>query len=267
MENHLAILITGASSGLGAALALDYAAPGVVLFLSGRDQARLDAVSQKARAKGAEVYTRILDVSSQLSMEAWVEACQGQNPLDLVIANAGISGGTHKGQTLTDKQAREVFQTNVEGVLNTISAAIPKMKERGRGQIAIMASLAGFRGMPGAAAYSASKAAVRVYGEALRGELAPYGVKVSVICPGFVETPMTEINTCFMPFLMKADRAAQIIRRGLDQNKARIAFPWPMAALVWLFAAAPTALVDRLLIGYREDSSSPKPIHLPRASS
>lgn len=240
------ILITGASSGLGAALALDYAASDKTLFLSGRDGARLEAVAEKAREKGAKVQAQKIDVTDRKAMKEWIEACDADAPLDLVIANAGISAGTGGGEE-TEAQAAAIFATNVGGVLNTIFPVLPLMKMRRRGQIAIMASLAGFRGLPGAPAYCASKAAARVYGESLRSEMAAYGVAVNVICPGFVKTPMTDVNGFKMPFLMEAEKAARIIRRGLSQNKARIAFPWPMVALVWLFAALPAGLTDRFL--------------------
>ncbi len=239
-------LITGASSGLGAALALEYAAPDTTLFLSGRDVARLSAVAEKAREKGAKVLAQAIDVTDQKAMKEWIEACDTAAPLDLVIANAGISAGTGKGEE-TEAQAAAIFSTNVSGVLNTLFPVLPLMKARRRGQIAIMASLAGFRGLPGAPAYCASKAAARVYGEALRAEMASCGVGVSVICPGFVKTPMTEANGFDMPFLMEAEEAARIIRRGLFRNKARITFPWPMAALVWFFATLPVSLTDFLL--------------------
>lgn len=252
MRNPKNILITGASSGIGAALAALYAAPDTHLFLSGRDEARLRQVGDAALARGATVVTKSLDVTNEIGMAAWIAACDSVRALDLVIANAGVSSGVHKkdGRSSDD---RAVLKTNLDGVLNTVLPAVSLMKGRRRGQIAIMASLAGFRGMPGAASYGASKAAVRVYGEALRGEIAPFGVEANVICPGFIETPMTDVNSCPMPFLMKADRAAQIIRDGLAKNKPRIAFPWPMAALVWLFAAAPSGLIDLLPIGYGED--------------
>jgi short-subunit dehydrogenase len=120
------------------------------------------------------------------------------------------------------------------------------MTARGHGQIALMASLAAFHGFPGAPAYCASKAAVRVWGEALRGEYAAKGVGVSVICPGYVKTPMTDANDFPMPFLMSPERAASIIMRGLARNKARIAFPWPMYAAIRLIAALPPGLTDPL---------------------
>ena len=143
--------------------------------------------------------------------------------------------------------ARRVLAANIDGVVNTVQPLIPPMRRRRRGQIAIMSSLAGFRGLPGSAAYCASKAAVRVYGEALSAPLRRDGVTVSVICPGFVRTPMTAANPFRMPFLMDAAPAAAIIRRGLARDRARIAFPLPLYLLCRLLAALPQGLADKLL--------------------
>lgn len=241
------ILITGASSGLGAALAMEYAAPAVTLYLGGRNAVRLQDVAELAEKKGATVHIKTIDVTDRAAMAAWIAQADSdpQGPLDLVIANAGISAGTGKGEE-SDDQCAAIFATNVQGVLNTVQPAAALMKKRKRGQIAIMSSLAGFRGIAGAPAYCASKAAVRVYGEALRGDLAAHGVQVNVICPGFVKTPMTDVNDFAMPFVMGADRAARIMKDGLEKNKARIAYPWPMAALVWLIASLPIAWTDAL---------------------
>ncbi|MDF1793442.1 MAG: SDR family NAD(P)-dependent oxidoreductase [Thalassobaculaceae bacterium] len=248
MRAPTSILITGGSSGLGAALSETYAEPGVRLFLSGRDGGRLKAVADRLRAQGAACETAIVDIRDAEATRRWVEACDAAAPLDLVIANAGISAGTagRDGAEPAD-QVRQVFATNVDGVLNTILPAIPRMETRGHGQIALVASLAGYRGIPGAPSYCASKAAVKVLGEGLRGSLQPKGIRVSVICPGYVRTPMTAVNDFPMPFLMNGDRAARIIRRGLARNRARIAFPWPMAAMVWLLQALPPAWIDPIL--------------------
>jgi len=121
------------------------------------------------------------------------------------------------------------------------------MIARGRGQIALMSSLAGWRGWPGAPAYCASKAAVKIYGESLRGALSGTGVKVSVICPGFVESQMTAVNDFPMPFLVSAEKAARIIRRGLEKDRSRISFPFPAVFFSWWFAVLPDALVQKLL--------------------
>lgn len=236
MRNPQSILITGASSGIGAALAAHYAAPGVTLFLAGRDAARLAAVAATVRAAGADAHTALLDVTDRAATVAWVQSCDDIRALDLVIANAGISGGTGgsaAGETVA--QAQAIFAVNVDGVLNTLAGAQDRMVARGRGQLAVMSSLASFAAWPGAPAYSASKAAVRVYAEALHGALAPRGVTVSALCPGFIRTPMTAVNGYKMPFMMEPAHAAAIIAKGLTKKAVRIAFPWR----TYMFAALP----------------------------
>ena len=240
------ILITGASSGIGAALALAYAAPGTTLFLGGRDRDRLDTVAGRCRAAGAAVHAEAVDVTDRAAMAAWIGAAEAERPLDLVVANAGISGGTG-GRGEDAAQTRAIFAVNVDGALNTVLPALPAMTARGRGQIALVSSLAGFRGFPGAPAYCASKATLRIWGEGLRTWLGPQGVGVSAICPGFVRTPMSVGNPYPMPFLMDAERAARIVMMGLARNRGRIAFPWPMYLLTLLVTALPSALTDRMM--------------------
>jgi short-subunit dehydrogenase len=246
VKNFRSILLTGAGSGLGAALARRYAAPGVRLALIGRNESRLAQVEADCVARGATVERASIDVTEQAALAAWIVAADEQLPFDLVIANAGISGGT-SGLGESNDQSRLIFAINLDGVLNTIEPILPRMRRRGTGAVALMSSLASFRGLPGAPAYGASKAAVRVLGEALRGDYRPCGVTVSVICPGFVTTPMTARNRFHMPFLMTAERAAEIMARGLARGQGRIAFPWPMYALVRLIAALPSALIDRFI--------------------
>ncbi len=238
------ILITGASSGLGEALALAYAAPGVTLFLSGRDAQRLAGVAEACRGKGARAESRLVDVTDRAAMEAWLAAADADTPLDLVIANAGISAGSGTRGGETALQTRAIFAVNLEGVLNTVLPAIEPMRRRRHGQLVVMSSLAGFRGLPTAPAYAASKAAVRVWGEGLRGLLAAEGIGVTVICPGFVESRMTAANRFPMPFLMTAEAAGRRMRRGIEANRARLAFPWPLAVAVWLLAALPPNWTD-----------------------
>jgi short-subunit dehydrogenase len=241
MKNPRGILITGASSGIGAALARHYAADGVHLSLSGRDAGRLDKVAEECRKRGASVTMGLIDVTDAHSMETWITATDDNHPFDLVIANAGVSGGTAGGGE-SAAQARRIFEVNLTGVLNTIDPVIPRMRLRRQGQLALFSSLAGFSGWPGAPAYSAAKGAVRLYGEALRGALARDGMDVSVVCPGFVATPMTDVNPYPMPFLMPAERAAGIIAAGLAKNRGRIAFPLPTYLLVKLMSALPQDL-------------------------
>ncbi|MCL2468626.1 MAG: SDR family NAD(P)-dependent oxidoreductase [Alphaproteobacteria bacterium] len=242
MKNPKNILITGASSGLGAAMALAYAAPGQTLFLGGRNQTRLADIALQAQAQGAQVITKIIDVADADAMKLWIEESDDFFALDLVIANAGISG-------LTDGQSQDepLLATNVQGVLNTLHPALARMKQRQKGQIALMSSLAGFRGFAGAAGYCASKAFVRVYSEALRLDCRPYNVAINVICPGFVRTPMTDVNDFTMPFLMEPTRAAALIKTGLGKNKGRISFPWPLAAVVKLVTICPSSWLDLFL--------------------
>lgn len=247
MKRFQSILITGASSGIGAALAESFAADGVRLVLGGRSNERLATVAQACRARGAAVEATAVDVVERAAVAEWIVDADKRQPLDLVVANAGVSGGTLKG-TESEDQARRIFAINIDGVLNTVFPVLPLMLARKSGQIGIMASLAAYRGFPGAPAYGASKAAVRVWGEALRGDLAPLGVGVSVIMPGFIKTAMTDANHFPMPFLMPADRAATIVRRGLERNSARIAFPWQTAFLAWLIGALSPAVVDPLLM-------------------
>lgn len=246
MKHPRAILITGASSGIGEALAIDYAAPGVFLALGGRDKARLESVAQSCRAKGAEVRTAAIDVSDRDTTAQWVSMIDQARPLDLVIANAGV-GLEGAGNKIDEDAIRRTFAINLDGVLNTVLPLLPAMRVRQQGQIAIVSSLAGFVGLPQSAAYNASKAAVRVWGESLRHMLRPDHIGVSVICPGFVSTRMTEKHKFKMPFLMNAQKASSIIRRGLAHNKARIAFPLPTKSAVWLAGVLPGGLTSRLM--------------------
>ncbi len=237
------ILITGASSGLGSALALEYAKPGVILHLSGRDEKRLGNIAAKCRAQGAEAYVKIIDVTDTQAMQDYIQQADTISPLDLLIANAGISAGTG-GATEGDEQVRKIFATNIDGVINSIQPAIPLMLARKSGQIAIISSLAGIRALPSSPAYSASKACVRYYGEALRGNLIKHNIYVSVICPGYIMTPMTDINNFPMPFLMTAQKAAQTITRGLERGRSRIAFPRRLFIPLWWLSCLSPIITD-----------------------
>jgi short-subunit dehydrogenase len=248
MNNPKSILITGASSGIGEALALEYAAPGTFLALTGRDAQRLENVAAAARARGASVETKVIDVVDRAGMTAWLQQLDAAHPLDLAIANAGV-GLEGDGKLPEEEAMRGTFAINIDGVMNTVLPLLAPMRARKRGQIAIMASLASFIGLPQSAAYNGSKAAVRVWGESLRHKLRKDGIEVNVICPGFVVSRMTARNKFPMLFLMPADKAARIIKSGLARNKPRIAFPFGTKAAVWLGITLPGSWTDRLMQG------------------
>ncbi len=225
------VLITGASSGIGAALAIACADKDVRLHLSGRDSARLEAVGATCREAGADVGTRVLDVTDRAATAAWVA---GAGPLDLVVANAGISAGTHLGGLESATQVRAILATNVDGVLNTMLPALEAMAAQPagadgvRGRIAVIASIAAFVPAPGAGAYCASKAAIDTFTVATAAGAAQAGVRLTSVCPGYIRTAMTADNPFAMPGLMEADRAAAIILRGIAAGRRRVVFPWWM---------------------------------------
>lgn len=249
MTNLKHIVITGASSGIGEALALNYAASGVLLSLTGRNKERLNAVAKRCEEKGAEVQNITLNVTQRHEMKVWLQQIDSENPVDLIIANAGISAGTgDSGDYENVAQIYDVTEVNVLGVLNTITPLQNKMIDRGFGQIALMSSLASYRGWSGAPTYCASKAFVKIFGQGLRGALRNKGVKVNIICPGFVTSRMTDMNEFPMPFKISAERAAKIIVHGIEKNKAHINFPLATLFLTWLFAKLPNKVIEFIMV-------------------
>ena len=231
------ILITGASSGIGAAVAVECARRGAkTLFLCGRDAARLEAVAADCRAAGAaEVQPEIVDVTDEKATAAWIAACDTRAPLGLVFANAGRGTGRESSENV-----RATFALNVGGVVNTVLPTIERFRARhAGGQIVITASIAGYAPLPGCPSYAATKAGMKSWGLSLRGFLRPEGIKVNVVCPGFVRSRLTDRNTCPMPFFMEAPKAARIIVDRVIRNVGLIAFPWPMRLAVWALALLP----------------------------
>ncbi len=243
------ILITGASSGIGAALAEAYAAPGMRLALTGRDAARLEAIVARCRGLGADANGRVIDVADRQAMDAFVGALDAEHPIDLVYANAGIGPSTSETEGRPSDAAviRRVFAVNLDGVLNTVLPASERMRARRRGQIALMSSLAAYTPLPGISGYAATKAAVKSFGEGLRMELRPHGVGVSVICPGYVRSRLTANGPKVQPFVLEAHEAAALIKRRLARDPAVIAFPWPLHLATWMIGVLPASLRQPLL--------------------
>jgi short-subunit dehydrogenase len=241
INQEKSIIITGATSGLGRALALVYAQPGSKLFLYGRNEARAKEIVALCNQKGAIANYIIADVTdSQIMQQTLQEICE-QNHVDLLIANAGISGGTALNND------RTIMEVNVNGVLNTILPVLPYMQRQLAGQIVIISSLASYIALPSCPAYSASKAAVRFYGEAMRPLLAEYGIGITVVTPGYIKTPLTDVNNFPMPFLMQPEQAAAIIRERLRSNPIRITFPYPFYLSIILLSLLPIRVVNYLV--------------------
>ena len=233
------VAITGASSGIGAALARRLAAPGRRLSLAGRDLARLDAVAHDCAARGAETRSTPLDVTDAAAVATWLQDAASERSLDLVICNAGILEEA-------GRAPQQVVEVNLLGTMNTMGPAIAAMRDSGGGRIAVTISLAAFRPQPKTPAYAASKAAVRIYAEGMRAALRAMGIELSVVCPGIVATPMIEGHQVPMRFLVSADRGAEIIVDGLARGRSQVYFPWILYAKARLMAFLPTGLVDRL---------------------
>jgi NAD(P)-dependent dehydrogenase (short-subunit alcohol dehydrogenase family) len=243
----MTVLISGASSGIGRALALACAARGDRVFFCGRDAARVAETRDACRALGAQADGRVLDVTDEAAVRAWMEDCDAVSPLELVFANAGVGTGREE-----EEAVRRTFAINVGGTVNVVLPALAIFRRRaaGRRQIVLTASIAGYGPLGTCPSYSATKSAVKTWALALRSHLRAEGIRVNAVCPGFVRSRITDRNTCPMPFFMEADKAARIILARVERDVGLIAFPCPMRAAVWLLSALPFRLnefVNRLL--------------------
>ncbi|MDR0577212.1 MAG: SDR family oxidoreductase [Candidatus Accumulibacter sp.] len=243
------VFITGASSGIGGALARHYARRNAALGLAARRGDRLSALAAELSAAGAaSVSVYPLDVADAGALQAAGDdfmARAGGAP-DIVVANAGVSVGTLTECREDLAAIRRILETNVYGMAATFSPFIAPMRRRGQGRLAGVASVAGIRGLPGAEAYSASKAAAIAYLESLRVELSGSGVKVVTIAPGYVETPMTVRNPYPMPFMLSADEAARRFARVIDRGASYAVIPWQMGLVAKGLRLLPNWLYDRL---------------------
>ena len=238
------VFLTGASSGLGEALARHYAGQGAVLGLVARRGERMAALAATLKSPCELYVADVRDASAMRSAAAEFIARHG--PPDLVIANAGISIGNVTDEADDVEVFREVLDVNVLGMVNTFHPFIEPMRARRAGSLVGIASVAGIRGIPGATAYSASKAAAIRYLEGLRVELRPSGIAVTTICPGYVRTEMTAKNRYPMPFLIDADDAARRFARVIAARKRVAIVPWQMAIVGRLLHVLPNFVFDRL---------------------
>ena len=245
-------VITGASSGLGASLAKSYAAKEMRLGLLGRDHRRLAETAHACEAKGAAASVAAIDVADARVMATWLCEFDREHPVDPLIANAGTSAGPDLDcpSEGADLVARQVG-VNLLGAINTIEPLLSAFCSRRRGRIAVVSSIAAYRGLPYSPGYCASKAGLRAYAEALRSRLEPYGVGVTIVWPGFFQSPMTARFDGPTPFCLTTDHAARIVKRGVDRGRRRIAFPWPLVLGLRFCDMVPAIVGDAILRRYR----------------
>lgn len=242
------IWITGASRGIGAALSNHYAAPGVTLGILSRGAEQLKEVADQCREKGAVVYTYAADVTDALELRRCAMDFQSHVVcVDLVIANAGIRIEEDPENQETSIPAN-IMEVNYMGTINTFSPFIPTMKTRQSGHLAVISSIAAFRGTPNSGAYSASKAAINVWTESLRLRLSPYGICVSTLCVGFVQTDMTSSLDFCMPGILSAEDAARSAVLAIRQRRRLVTFPWQSRVIWTFFRMLPGPLYDWLIL-------------------
>jgi short-subunit dehydrogenase len=238
------VFITGASSGIGAALAAHYAGTGATLGLVAR---RADALAALAGRLATTTATYAADVADHAAMRAAASDFIARHGVpDIVVANAGVSVGTLGSEPEDLPAVERVLRTNVVGLAATLAPFVAPMRERGSGILAGIASVAGFRGLPGAGAYSASKAAAITWLESLRVELAGSGVAVVTVCPGYIDTSMTRVNRHRMPFLLGADDGARRIARAIEARRSFAVVPWQMSVVGRALRVLPNWLYDAL---------------------
>ena len=249
------VFLTGASSGIGEALATEIAKRGAILGLLARRENLLRDLAAKCERKGAAAREFSCDITDEIAVKDAADELRNEfGKIDILIANAGIGGGAKHAKDINPADFRRVIDTNLIGAMNSVSAVLPSMIERGAGQIVGISSLAGFRGLPKSAAYCASKAAMTAYLESVRLDVQKLGVSVTIIQPGFIKTPLTSGRVNKMPFLMELEDSIPYFLRAIEKNKKFAAFPWQLATLVRAGKVFPAWFYDKIAGGakYRE---------------
>lgn len=236
------VFLTGASSGIGEALALEIAALGAILGLSARREDLLKKLAERCEQKGGQARYFAVDVTDAEAVTNAAEKLRSEfGKIDILIANAGIGGNNKETRDLD--AVTKVINTNLIGSVNAVSAVLPQMLERKSGHLVAFSSLAAFRGLPKSAAYCASKAGMTAFFESIRLDVQQKGIDVTIIHPGFIKTPLTSGRKNKMPFLMELEDAVPLIMRAIEQRRKFAAFPWQMAIFakagrffpVWLY--------------------------------
>src|ERR1044071_3749295 len=240
------VLITGASSGIGRALALELGRRGARLGLTARRGEELLKLGEEVERAGGEALAFPADVRDPEALKGVAERVRERwGGVDVLVANAGMSSTT-AGTRLNAGEAGDVITINVLGVINSVAAVLPGMLERGAGHLVAISSLSSYRGMPKSSLYSASKAAVSTLFESLRVDLRRSGIDVTTIHPGFIRTPMTAGRKKKLPFLLEPEDAARRIVRAVERRARTYAFPWQLASLVRVIKHLPDAVYDRI---------------------
>ena len=241
------VFLTGASSGIGEELALEFAKRGAILGLVARREEMLRDLARRCENSGGTARIFASDVTDADAVQQAADALRSEfDHIDILIANAGIGGNNAETRALQPDAVRKVIDINLLGAANAVHAVLPQMLERGQGHLVAISSLAGFRGLPKSAAYSASKAGMTAFFESVRLDVQHKGIDVTIIQPGFIKTPLTAGRENKMPYLMELDDAIAHIVSAIEQKKKFAAFPWQLATLVRAGRMFPAWLYDRI---------------------
>ena len=248
------VLITGASSGIGRGLAIELARRGTHLGLTARRKEVLEELVNEIRDAGGHALALTADVQDADAMKNAAQRLENEvGPIDILIANAGIGTNTAAARLQPSEVAR-VLNINVIGAVNSVAAVVPQMIARRSGQLVAISSLSAYRGLPKSAAYCASKAAMSAFFESVRLDLANTGVRVTIIHPGFIKTPLTAGREAKMPYLMELDDAVKKILNAIERGKKSYSFPWQLATIVRTAMIMPNFMYDWIAVrnSYRE---------------